>query len=117
MRHSPAESVVCKLHAARREINRHCSRRLRLRRVAPSRRNSSAAAAHAFGNSYKAAYYIPSTLTIVDFGAVRQSIREREDAYPVDQDYADLLPRAVLLFLTWQGSFATRSGANQLMTL
>src|SRR5262249_34890435 len=108
MRHSPAESVVGKLHASRREINRHCSRRLRLRRVAPSRRNCSAAAAHAFGNSYKAAYYIPSTHPFVYSEAVRQSIHEQEDGYRDIQDYVDLLPRGVSLFLTWLESFATR---------
>src|SRR4029077_17261278 len=34
-----------------------------------------------------------------------------------NQDYADLRQRGVLLFLTWPESFATRSGANRLMTL
>ncbi len=38
----------------------------------------------------------------VDSEAVRQSIHEREDAYPDAQDYADLRQRAVLLFLIWQ---------------
>src|SRR5262245_2950577 len=77
------------------------SRRLRLRRVAPSRRNCSAAAAHAFGNSYKAAYYIPFTHPFVYSEAVRQSIHEQEDGYRDIQDYVDLLPRGVSLFLTW----------------
>jgi hypothetical protein len=48
-----------------------------------------------------ACYCIPSTPRFVEAGAVRQSIREREDAYPVAQDYADLLLQGVLPFLTW----------------
>ena len=31
----------------------------------------------------------------VDSAGVRQSIHEREDVYPVAQDYAGLLPRVV----------------------
>ena len=62
----------------------------------------------AFDNSERAAYYIPSTHPLVDSEAARQSIHEREDAYPVAQGYADLLPRGVLLFLIWLESFATR---------
>src|SRR5262249_49879466 len=42
---------------------------------------------------------------------------EPGDVYPIVQDCADPLGRGVLLFLTSQESFATRSGANQLMTL
>ena len=62
----------------------------------------------AFDSSETAAYYIPSTRPCVDSEAVRQNAREPEDAYPVVQDYADLLGQAVLPFLTWQESFATR---------
>jgi len=40
----------------------------------------------------------------------------QEDAYPIVQDYPDLLGRGVLPFLTWQESLATRQGANQLVS-
>ena len=63
------------------------------------------------------AYYIPSRPPFVDSAAVHQSIRESGDAYQAAQDYAYLLGRGVLPFLTWQESFAARQGANQLMTL
>src|SRR6516162_3812018 len=68
-------------------------------------------------SSDRAAYYIPSKPPFVDSGAVRQNTHEPEDAYPIVQDYADLLGQGVLPFVTSQESFATRSGANQLMTL
>ena len=71
--------------------------------------------AQALDHSERAAYYIPSMHPFVDSEAVRQSIHEREDVYPVAQDYADLLPRGVLLFVIWKESCATRSGANQLI--
>jgi hypothetical protein len=99
--------------AAPLEADRHCNRGLRLRRAAPSRGSCSVAAAHAFGNSYTAAYYIPSTLSIVDSGAVRQSFPEPEDAYPDAQDYADLLPRGVFLFLTLLAGLDSRRRQGQ----
>ena len=49
--------------------------------------------AQAFDSDERAAYYIPSKRPIVGSGAVRQSILEREDAYRVAQDYADLPQR------------------------
>jgi len=73
--------------------------------------------APAFDSNERAAYYIPSRHPFVDSGAVRQSIHEREDVYPVARDYADLLLRAALPFLTWLEMFAIPQGANQLMTL
>jgi hypothetical protein len=54
----------------------------------------------AFDNTRKAACCIPSKLQFVGFEAVPQSIREREDAYPIAQDYADLLGREASPFLT-----------------
>src|SRR5271165_4862884 len=76
-----------------------------------------AAGAQAFDNNHRAAYCIPSKRPLVGSEAVRQSVHEREDAYPDAQDYADLPQRGVSLFLIWQGSFATQLGSNQLMTL
>jgi hypothetical protein len=73
--------------------------------------------AQAFDNNERAAYYIPATHPFAGSAAVRRSIRERADGYRDTQDYADLRQRGVLLFLTWQESFATRWGADQLMTL
>jgi len=46
----------------------------------------SVAAAQVFDSSDRAAYYIPSRPPFVESGAVRQSIHELEDAYPVAQD-------------------------------
>jgi hypothetical protein len=74
-------------------------------------------AAHVFDSSQKADYYIPSKRPFVGFGAVRQSIPEREDAYRDVQDYPDLPQRGVLLFLTWQELPAIAQSSNQLMTL
>jgi hypothetical protein len=70
-----------------------------------------------FDSSQKADYYIPSKRPFVGFGAVRQSIPEREDAYRDVQDYPDLPQRGVLLFLTWQELPAIAQSSNQLMTL
>ena len=72
--------------------------------------------AQAFDSDERAAYYIPSKRPIVDSGAVRQSVHEREDGYLIVQGRTDLLGREDLPFLTWQESFATRSGSDQLMT-
>jgi hypothetical protein len=58
------------------------------------------AAAQAFDNSKRAAYFIPSTRPFADSETVRQSIHEQEDGYRDTQDYADLPERGVLLFLT-----------------
>ena len=70
----------------------------------------------AFDSNERAAYYIPSTRPFVDSGAARQSIHEREGAYRDVADYVGRPGLEVLLFLTWQESFATRQGANQLAT-
>jgi hypothetical protein len=72
------------------------------KKVVPSPEKSPAAGEQALDNGYSAAYCIPSKHRFVDFEAVRQSIREREDAYLGTQDYADLRERGVSLFLTWQ---------------
>src|ERR1700719_1075795 len=67
-------------------------------------------------NDCRAACCILSKHPFVDFEAVRQSIHEPEDAYPDFQDCADLPQRVILLFSTWQESFATRSGSTRFMT-
>jgi hypothetical protein len=85
--------------------------------ISDPQRPCSAAQAQAFDSNEIAAYYIPSKHPFVESGAVRQSIREREGAYRFVQKYANLRERGVLLALTWQESFATRLGANQLVTL
>jgi hypothetical protein len=94
--------------------------------VSADARHESATADHKFpaapgaqglDSSERAVCYILSRPRFVDSGAVRQSIHEREGAYPVAQDYAELLEQGVLLFLTWQESFATPEGVNQLMIL
>jgi hypothetical protein len=72
------------------------------------RTRPASAEAEAFDSNERVGYYILSKRPFVDSEAVRQSIHEREGAYPVAQDYADLLGRGVLLFLTWQETFATR---------
>jgi hypothetical protein len=53
----------------------------------------------------------------VDSESARQSIRAREDAYPVVQDHADLLGREVLLFLAWPRASATQLSSNPLTPL
>ena len=63
-----------------------------------------------FDNDDRVVYCIPSKPQFVESEAVRQNIHEREDAYPNVQDYADLRGPGALLFLAWQGSFATRLG-------
>ena len=63
----------------------------------------------------RAAYCIPSSRPLVESGVVRQSIYEREDEHRDTQDYADLLPRGVSLFLVWLESYAMQSVSNQLM--
>ena len=58
--------------------------------------------AYFLGDFETAREYAMRGVAIWRSGAARQSIHEREDAYPVVQDYADLLRRGVLLFLTDQ---------------
>src|SRR6516162_2677297 len=101
-RHLPAESSECKVRVGRREINRRCTQRSPLRRVAPSPVEYPAAGAQAFDNNSKAFYCIPAKPRSVDSGAVRQRIHERGDAYPGARDYVDLPQQAALLFLTEQ---------------
>src|SRR5262249_13671773 len=60
--------------------------------------------------SDRAAYYILSTHSFLDSGAVRQSIHEPEDAYRVVQGFVDLPQRAVLLFLIWREPFVNSVG-------
>src|ERR1700760_4322510 len=112
MRWSPAESVEYRLREALRETIRHCIHRSRLIEAAPFPRNFRATAAQDFDNNGRAAYYIPSKPQFVDSVAVHRSIHEREDAYPVAQDYAHLRQTRVSLFLVYQGCFAMRSGSN-----
>jgi len=53
--------------------------------------------------------FVPST-RLLTAKLFAKSIHEREDAYPVAQNYADLLVRGVWLFLTWQEWFADAVG-------
>ena len=70
-----------------------------------------------FDNNCRADCYIPSKRLFVESAAVRQGIHELEDAHRDAQDCWDLLQRGVLPFLTWQESFATRSGSDSLAAL
>jgi len=53
-------------------------------------------------NIPQAVYCILSKHPFVDSGAVPQSIREPEDAYPVAQDDVHLPQPGVWLFLVWR---------------
>src|SRR5262245_12963533 len=115
--HLLAECAECKLHLALRDINPHCSRKLRPRKVAPFPENYPAVGARAYDNSDTVAYWIPSRPQVVDYEAVRQSIHGREGAYPADHDYADLRQRGVLLLLIWKESSAISWGLTLSMIL
>src|SRR5580704_11032428 len=103
-----AESVEHRLHAMRRETTRPGSRSRPPRTATPCPLSCLAAGEPALDNNYRADYCIPSMPRLVHSEAVRQSIHEREDAHPDAQDRVDLPRRGVLLFLTWQPSFADR---------
>jgi hypothetical protein len=78
MTRSPAESAEYKLHAALRDINRHCSHKLLPRKAAPSPQRSLAAGPRLIDNIGRAAGWIPSKRPFFDSAAVPQSIHERE---------------------------------------
>src|SRR6516225_5076383 len=111
-RHRLVESAECKLHAKRREINRHCIRRLRLRREVPCSQRYLASGAQAFDSNYRAVYCTPSKPPSVESEAVRQSIHEREGGYPDSRGCADLPRLRALLSSVCQESSATRFGLD-----
>src|SRR6266700_2144172 len=114
MKNRRVESGEGKLHEARRDISRHCNRKLLPRKVVPSPGSYPAVAVQPLDNNHRAADCTPSKPRFVGSAAVHQNIHEREDAYPNTQDCEDLRERGVSLFLTWQESFATQSDSNQL---
>src|SRR6516225_2294295 len=89
-KHRLVESAECKLHARRREKNRHFIRRLRIRRGVPWPQLYLASGAQAFDNNCKAVYCMPSKPRSAQSEAVRQSIHEREGGYPDSRGCADL---------------------------
>ena len=113
-RHSRVESGGCKLHAALREADRHCSHRLLQRRVAPFPLSYLKAGAQTLDNGCKVAMLHSFQASVRWLRSCSPKYSRTRDAYPDTQDYADLRPRGVLLFLAWLESCAMPAGCKSL---
>ena len=117
-------SVIPALNPRNVNFIEHCPKQTgipatdyRLRKVAPFPLSYLEAGAQTLDDRCKVACCIPSRPRFVGSRSCSPKYSRREDAYQDTQDYTDLRPRGVLLFLTWLESCAMQPGANRLMIL